>query len=167
MTSVQKTIIGCLLILFLIVVLSFQHLSFTYTKTIETKHSSEQLWTLLTQALQSSTTSSIWPNEKEIVTSESLVRNGRLSVEYNLPFGKNTQTYTISDIRYGILSYQTTNTHPLRGGGTISVIPRSNGSALSWRVEYRYRLFSPAGWYVRLFYTPKFFEALEKKLSAQ
>jgi hypothetical protein len=159
----QKTIIIILLLSAFILIGGFTQQRLFRVETIETSLSPDQLWNLVTKSLEDSSTSLIWPTEYEEVRSQLGVGN-TINVTYKTPFGASKQTYTITDIRYGVLEYKTSNSHPLQGKGVITVIPRPQGSALSWSLDYSYKTFNPAGWYVKYLFAPSFFSSLKNNL---
>lgn len=161
----KRNIIVLLFILFIIVIFSFTKQRIFYVETIETNLQPEALWNLVTVSIENSKSTELWPNEYEDVQSTQMKPGNTIYTVYKTPFGNFPQTYTISDIRFGIIEYQSGPKHSLKGKGIISVIPRKEGSALSWSVDYSFSTLNPAGWYAKLIFVPSFFSSLKANLS--
>jgi hypothetical protein len=88
---------------------------------------------------------------------------------YKGPGGMQSQvSYRFADVEPGRrLRYVAEPTHPLRGGGTVEVLPVSTGSMLHWfgayDVPWRPGALAAAA-YTRMYFTWRFFAVLEEKL---
>lgn len=161
----KRNILVFLFVMFIIVLFSFTKQRIFHVETIETYLQPETLWNLVTVSIENSKSTELWPNEFEDVQSTQLIPGNTIYTVYKTPFGNSAQTYTISDIRFGILEYQTGSKHSLKGKGIISVIPRKEGSALSWSVDYTFSTLNPIGWYAKMIFIPSFFSSLNANLT--
>ena len=68
------------------------------------------------------------------------------------------------------LRYATRAMHPLDGGGLVSVTAHGEGSLLSWGGSYKLKPRPDAiiaALYTKLYFEPRFFEAIKHNLRAQ
>lgn len=132
--------------------------TYKQVKIIETKKTPEELWATITELAHSSENMQ-FPNHLMTLTASELKPHKPISVAYHTPFGTTQGDYDITFLRYGILEVKNKQ-GPFSEKGSISVIPRPDGSALSWSIEFTYRLINPLGWYGAYRYFPQFFSQL-------
>lgn len=136
-------------------------------RAIPTSLPSAALWEYLEAAFRDSTTSPLWPNELETLRSAGLAAGAPVTATYATPFGASSHTYTIGEYSPGQgFTYLTGPEHPLRGGGRVLLQPAANGTTLVWAVDYTYRGLSLSALFVRFYFVPRFFAALEANLRA-
>ncbi len=134
-------------------------------REIDTTLSPATLWAELTMAFRDSTQSALWPNDLEWIRSDGLAEGATVRAVYRTPLGESGQSYTIGEFVEGRgFTYATRPGHPLRGGGRVAVTPAPGGARLIWSVDYTYRSLSPAALFVRHYFVPRFFRALEANL---
>lgn len=145
-------------ICFLFFLLFTSERTYKHIETIETKKTPEDLWATITRIAHNSNDMQ-FPNNLMNLNAAELKLYKPISVNYHTPFGTSKNEYDITFLRYGILEVKN-NKGPFLEKGSISVIPRPDGSAVSWSIEYTYRLINPFGWYGAYRYFPQFFSQL-------
>lgn len=136
---------------------------------IVTGMSADQLWQVLVLSFRNSDTSPIWPHALESVRSAQVETGALVRATYKMPGGlQSNVTYRFAEVEPGRrLRYEAEPPHPLRGGGTVEVLPAPAGSLLHWTGEYDVPR-RPAAWvaagFTRFYFTERFFAALESKL---
>jgi hypothetical protein len=143
-----------------------------FDHTIATSLSTDQLWQVLEQSFRDSDTSPIWPHALESVRSAQVETGALVRATYKMPGGlQSNVTYRFAEVEPGRrLRYEAEPPHPLRGGGTVEVLPAPAGSLLHWTGGYDVpwrpqALFAAA--FTRLYFEARFFAALESKLSGR
>ena len=140
-----------------------------FDREIETKLSPDHLWTLIKQAFEDPSKSPVWPVELEEVEPFEMDEGQTVRATYKLGSLRVRPSYSITgyDEPLKTFSYASAPTHPLKGGATVLVYPRANGSVLRWHGEYRLRLHPAApaaALFVQLYFLDHFFERLEENL---
>jgi hypothetical protein len=141
----------------------------TFDRTIPTILSDEQLWQLLVLSFRNSDESPIWPHDMEAIRSAAVASGALVSAVYKGPGGMQSQvTYRFADVEPGRrLRYVAEPTHPLRGGGTVEILPALSGCRLHWfgayDVPWRPTALAAAA-YTRVYFARRFFAVLEEKL---
>lgn len=140
-----------------------------FDHTIATALSTDQLWQLLVLSFRNSDKSPIWPHGLESVRSAQVETGALVRAMYKMPGGlRSNVTYRFAEVEPGRrLRYETEPSHPLRGGGTVDVLPATKGSLLHWYGGYDVpwrpqALFAAA--FTRLYFEARFFAALERNL---
>lgn len=160
----RRNILLLLIFLFILISTGFSKQKLFHVETIETSMTPDNLWNLVAVSIENPTATSLWPKEYEELQSTRLIPGNVIQTLYKTPFGNLNGTYTITGVRFGILEYSSGSHNPLVGKHIISVIPRPDGSALSWQIEYQYGSLNPIGWYTKLVFAPSFFSTLKKNL---
>lgn len=143
------------------------HIAFDHT--IATALSCEQLWALLEQAFRNSDSSPIWPHALESIRSAQVATGALVRAVYKGPAGMQSHvTYRLAGVEPGVrLSYVAEPSHPLRGGGTVELLPAPAGCVLHWYggydVPWRPAALAAAA-FTRLYFAGQFFAVLEEKL---
>lgn len=158
MKQIRYSIITLGICLLFILLFTSQR-TYKHVETIETKKTPEELWAIITRMAHDSSTSQ-FPNTLMNLNANELTLHKPILVEYKLPFKNSKSNYDITFLRYGIIEMKNKQ-GPFSEKAGISVIPRQHGSAVSWSIEYTYRLLNPLGWYGAYVFFPKFFSQLE------
>jgi uncharacterized protein YndB with AHSA1/START domain len=143
----------------------------TFDYQIATSLSPNRLWELLAEAFRDSDQSPLWPRHLERMRSAEVRIGAPVQSTYLMLGGRqSTVHYRLADVQPGrLLRYATEPGHPLRGGGTVEVIPNDSGSRLRWQGAYTVSL-APrslaAASFTKLVFVPRFFSALESSLRA-
>jgi hypothetical protein len=141
----------------------------TFDRAIPTVLSDEQLWRLLVLSFRNSDESPIWPHDLETIRSAVVESSALVRAVYKGPGGMRSHvTYRLADVIPGRrLSYIAEPTHPLRGGGTVEILPAPVGSVLRWYgrydVPWRPAALAAAA-FTKLYFAGRFFAVLEEKL---
>jgi hypothetical protein len=141
----------------------------SFDHTVVTMLSREQLWALLEQSFRNSDASPIWPHELESIRSAQVETGALVRAIYKGPGGMQSHvTYRFADVEPGQrLRYVAEPSHPLRGGGTVEIVPARVDCVLHWYgaydVPWRPAALAAAA-FTRLYFTGRFFATLEKKL---
>jgi hypothetical protein len=141
----------------------------TFDHTIDTMLRCEQLWALVEQSFRNSDASPIWPHALESIRSAQVETGALVRAIYKGPGGMQSHvTYRFADVESGRrLRYVAEPSHPLRGGGTVEILPAPAGCRLHWFGGYEvpWRLSAlAAAMFTRLYFEGRFFATLEKKL---
>lgn len=140
-----------------------------FDRTIPTQISCEQLWALLEQAFRHSDSSPIWPHDLESLRAAQVENGALVRATYKGPAGMRSYvTYRLAGVEPGVrLSYVAEPSHPLRGGGTVEILPVPAGCVLHWyggyEVPWRPAAVAAAV-FTRGYFARRFFETLETKL---
>jgi hypothetical protein len=141
----------------------------TFDRTIPTVLSDEQLWRLLVLSFRNSDESPIWPHDLETIRSAQVETGALVRATYKGPAGMQSHvTYRFADVESGRrLRYVAEPSHPLRGGGTVEILPGPAGCVLHWHgaydVPWRPAALAAAA-FTRLYFAWRFFAVLEEKL---
>ena len=141
----------------------------TFDRTIPTVLSDEQLWRLLVLSFRNSDESPIWPHDLETIRSAAVESDALVRAVYKGPGGMRSHvTYRLADVAPGRrLSYVAEPSHPLRGGGTVEILPAPAGCLVHWYggddVPWRPAALAAAA-FTRGYFAGRFFVALERKL---
>lgn len=145
-------------------------LSFQYN--IPTSLPADALWALLRDSFKDSDAHPLWPHHLESLRCAQLHQGATVKASYK--FGPVTmrQRYDIPyfDEAARALRYATRAMHPLDGGGLVSVTAHGEGSLLSWGGSYKLKPRPDAiiaALYTKLYFEPRFFEAIKHNLRAQ
>lgn len=144
------------------------HIAFDHT--IATPLSQEQLWALLEQAFRNSDASPIWPHALESIRSAGVETDALVRATYKGPGGVQSHvTYRLAEVEPGRkLRYEAEPSHPLRGGGTVEILPAPDGCLLHWYggydVPWRPAALAAAA-FTRGYFARRFFSTLEEKLA--
>ncbi len=140
-----------------------------FDHTIATTLACGQLWELLEQAFRHSDSSPIWPHALESIRSAQVETGALVRAVYKGPAGMQSHvTYRLAGVEPGVrLSYVAEPSHPLRGGGTVEILPAPAGCLLHWHgsydVPWRPAALAAAA-FTRLYFAGRFFATLEEKL---
>ena len=141
-----------------------------FDHTIATPLSHEQLWALLEQAFRNSDASPIWPHALESIRSARVETDALVRATYKGPGGVQSHvTYRLAEVEPGRkLRYEAEPSHPLRGGGTVEILPAPAGCLLHWYggydVPWRPAALAAAA-FTRGYFARRFFRTLEEKLA--
>ena len=142
-------------------------ISFDYT--IATTLSREQLWALLELSFRNSEASPIWPHGLESIRAAQVETGALVRAIYKGPGGLQSHvTYRLADVEPGRrLRDVAEPSHPLRGGGTVEILPAPAGCVLRWYgaydVPWRPAALA-AALFTRAYFAGRFFATLEEKL---
>lgn len=140
-----------------------------FEHTIASTLSREQLWALLEQAFRNSDSSPIWPHTLESIRSAQVETGALVRAIYKGPAGMQSHViYRFAFVERGRrLRYVAEPSHPLRGGGTVEILPAPTGCLLRWYggydVPWRPAALAAAA-FTRLYFAGRFFATLEEKL---
>jgi hypothetical protein len=141
----------------------------TFDHEILTSIPPTALWELLVQAFRNSDESPLWPHALERVRSNQVAQGALVRATYHLPLGPGSEvTYRFAQVQPGrMLRYASEPGHPMRGGGTVQVLPAAGGSLLRWTggydLSWRPRSLLAAA-FTRFYFEQRFFAALEANL---
>ena len=141
----------------------------SFDHTIATTLSREQLWALLELSFRNSDASPIWPHALESIRSAQVETGALVRATYKGPAGMRSDvTYRLADVQPGRqLRYVAEPSHPLRGGGTVEILPAPTGCLLHWYgaydVPWRPAALAAAA-FTRGYFATRFFGTLEGKL---
>lgn len=164
---IVKTIVILALLLIIIFAINQKQHTFYVEREIKTALDSDILWSLLSEAFTDSIQSPIWPHQLETIESAALEEGGTARATYYLPFNrKSTLTYIFVAVNQKkSFQYQTQIGHPLTGYGTVSLKSINGGSSIIWQLNYQYQGISLAILFLRFYFLPRFFEALENNIN--
>jgi hypothetical protein len=141
----------------------------TFDHTITTSLSGDQLWDLIEQSFRNSDASPIWPHALESIRSAQVESDALVRANYKGPGGMQSHvTYRLADVEPGRrLRYLAEPSHPLRGGGTVEILPAPTGCLLRWYgrydVPWRPSALAAAA-FTKLYFAGRFFTVLEERL---
>ncbi|HSN77316.1 MAG TPA: SRPBCC family protein [Anaerolineae bacterium] len=141
----------------------------SFDHTIATTLSREQLWALVEQSFRNSDASPIWPHALESIRSAQVETGALVRATYKGPADMQSHvTYRFVQVEPGRqLSYVAEPSHPLRGGGTVEILPAPAGCVLHWHgaydVPWRPAALA-AALFTRAYFAGRFFGTLEEKL---
>ena len=141
----------------------------SFDHTIVTTLNREQLWSLLELSFRNSDASPIWPRALESIRSARVETGALVRAIYKAPGGLQSHvTYRFADVEPGWrLRYVAEPSHPLRGGGTVEILPAPAGCLLRWYggydVPWRPSALAAAA-FTRGYFARRFFAILEEKL---
>jgi hypothetical protein len=144
----------------------------SFDHTIVTTLNREQLWSLLELSFRNSDASPIWPHALESIRSARVETGALVRAIYKAPGGLQSHvTYRFAEVEPGRrLRYVAEPSHPLRGGGTVEILPAPDGCLLHWYggydVPWRPAALAAAV-FTRAFFAGRFFATLEEKLGAR
>lgn len=142
----------------------------TFDHRIATTLNCQQLWALLEQSFRNSDASPIWPHALESIHSAQVETGALVRAVYKGPAGLQSRvTYRLADVEPGRrLRYVAEPSHPLRGGGTVEILPAPAGCQLHWfggyDVPWRPAALAAAA-FTRGYFARRFFRTLEEKLA--
>lgn len=140
-----------------------------FDHSIATALSADQLWLLLVQSFRNSDECPIWPHELESIRSAQVAVGALVRATYKAPGGlQSNVSYRFAEVEPGgRLRYVAEPAHPLRGGGTVEILPALAGCVLRWYGEYdvpwRPSALAAAA-FTRGYFARRFFATLEEKL---
>ena len=143
----------------------------SFDHTIVTILSAEQIWKLLVQSFRNSDESPIWPHALESLRSAQIEDGALVRAVYKAPGGMQSKvTYRFAEVEPGRrLRYVAQPSHPLRGGGTVEILPAPAGCKLHWYdgydVPWRPQALVAAA-FTRLYFEGRFFATLERNITA-
>jgi len=124
---------------------------------------------LLEQSFRNSDASPIWPHALESIRSAQVETGALVRATYKGPAGMQSHvTYRFADVEPGQrLRYVAEPSHPLRGGGTVEILPGAAGCVLHWHgaydVPWRPAALA-AALFTRAYFAGRFFGTLGEKL---
>lgn len=145
-------------------------LDLKFERRIAVDAPAEATWEVLRLSFLDSSDSPVWPRELETIRASELAAGAAVDATYHLPaIGDVPQTYTLAayDERQRSLRYETSPSHPLAGGATVSVERVDGGSLVHWKGEYDISL-SPRSQASALFtryFVGVFFDELDRGLA--
>ncbi|MBY0386379.1 hypothetical protein K2X05_14585, partial [bacterium] len=132
---------------------------------IDTCLSRDFVWNDFQKALKDSHSSKLWPQDSSEVQGLGIQDGTEISVKYFFNFFiQPTYKYQIIDVIEGQqFRYEANDDHPFRGGATLQLLEKEQGSRLIWVGEYL--VSSNQSWAKQAFlkFSKNFFADLERR----
>lgn len=135
-----------------------------FSKRIESQLNAEVLWREVLAGIEHSEGHPFWPISLEKSETKSVHAGSILHVTYYFFLLARPVKYRVASFQptKRLLTYKTTQDHPMRGTATIQVARgKRGGSALHWSGTYSHPWYSSAGIFLKTYFLPRFFHELE------
>jgi len=137
----------------------------SFNREITVNVSPEILWTEFMAVFSDSGKTDFWPHDLQQIKADKIESGEIFKVTYKILETENTYSYKFKRIVPNrLISYKTTENHPMSGAGKIEIFPAEQGAKFVWTGRYENKRFSLAPEIFKLYFENKFFSRLKENL---